>query len=204
MSRCIFAPAVGADSSADVVSLAYDSPPYRRALRAAEGLLWLLCLLSLLTTGRRHRRSRESRLLAAERLEQAEDATAEFGESLGFGADGPDDEEAELAVSFDIRPPVRAPVGGRSADRPVKRIGAGRVPSGSATLQKVDPLPAADKSTAEIEAAEGQATNAGDGRTLTPGDRSETLTDDSGDATMADALWESWSRRREERDDKTK
>lgn len=198
------APAVGAESSADVVSLAYDSPPYRRVLRAAEGVLWLLCLVSLLTTGRRHRRSRESRLLAADRLEQTEEETAEFGESLGFGPDGPDDGAAELADSFDTRPPVRASVGLRSLDRPVKRIGAGRVPSGNATWQSVERVTAEDMSAAEIEVAEGQVANAADGRTSTPGDRRETLTDDSGDATMADALWASWSRRREERDDKTK
>ena len=158
------APAIGAESSIDVVALEYQSPPVRRFLRVVVGALWLICLLVLIRSRRRHRRSRDLRLLAADRLLQAEDVSSAFGESLGWYADDTDGDDPIV----DVPGGVAERVGLRSP----QPIGGGRR---GASPPATSPI---------------AATTLDDGSVDAPSE-----------ASLADALWDTWSRRREERDD---
>ena len=192
------APAIGANSNADVVSLAYDSPPLRRALRGVEGVLWLVCLLSLLRTRHRRRQSRESRLLAVERLDGSGSAAADFGESLGFGNGNPDDEESDSPGSFDQLSKgrlasIHGPVGETSRNAVIRRTVPGRTPGVILSTPSSTPTGAAETTPAATD----------DRRQIVDMDEGSSNGDPTIEpSTMADALWETWSRRREERDDK--
>lgn len=208
------APAIGSNSNADVVSLAYDSPPARRAVRAVEGVLWFVCLLSLLRTRRRRRRSRESRLLAVERIEDSGNPTADFGESLGFDADGLDDGDLDSESAFDQGPrartaTLRRPVTEVQRSTPVRRPVSTRAPKANDSSGGKPLDPAGQAVDSEPTSTERRATPRGapDPSESTRAARSGTGDagpDDLSETTMADALWETWSRRREERDDKGK
>jgi hypothetical protein len=217
-------PAVVAGASVDVVALEYQSSPLKRLLRGIEGVLWLVAMIVLFRTRKRDRLSREQRLLEVERLAQADAPTLEFGESLGWIATDPDFDDPlandELLSGIRI---AAAPAGRVSKSRSLPRTVRSRTSttSGSTTSGL-----AASDSTASGSAASGsetihgspQDTNAPDldvstetlpsglsdgdtsnGSVPNTGSSVEREIEDMVDGSLADSMWESWSKRRGDR-----